>query len=197
MSGVGISGRQPRVSVELPTGPYTLSVVSLPVWVKSWVHECCGVSRRVDEQVELLLTFHGEVAATDEVDGVRVLDDGEVRIVGTAGNRVDHAHDATPGTLITSGGVQFAIEGEAPADRVRCTGWLWEDRHGWPTGLTVGRLVDIRWHPALLRMVSDVGRSIDGYGPGRELQSTDDWPSSALDPWALELTVWVRDIARG
>jgi len=172
-------------------------VVNLPVWVQFWVQECCGVSRRVGDQVELLLTFHGEVAETDEPDNLRVLDDGQVRIVGAAGSQVDHAHHASAGTLIASGGVQFAIEGEAPADRVCCTGRLWEDRHGWPTGLTAGRLAGIRWHPALLRMVSDAGGSIEGYGPGQELQSTDDWPASGPDPWALELTVRVRDAARG
>jgi hypothetical protein len=177
--------------------PYTLPVVSLPVWVESWVQECCGVSRRVGEQVQLLVTFHGEVSATDEADSLRALDDGQVRITGAAGDRAHHEHDATAGTLITSGGVRFAIEGEAPADRVICTGRLWEQRHGWPTGLTVGRLLDIRWHPALLRMLDDAGGSIEGYGPGQELQSTDDWPSSHLGPWALELTVRVRDAAGG
>jgi hypothetical protein len=165
-------------------------VVSLPVWIASWVQECCGVPRRVDEQVELRLTFHGETAAAAGPDSIHVLDDGKVTVVGTARGRVDHAHADTQGTLVASGRAQFAIEGAAPADRVCCTGELWEDRHGWPTGVTKGRLVEIRWRPAVLRQVSEVGAAIDGYGPGQRLGSTGDRPRGA-DSWALQLTIWV------
>ena len=146
--------------------------------------------RCVGERVELRLTFHGAAAAATGPDSIHVLDDGKVRVVGAAGGRVHHAHAGTEGTLITSGGVRFAIEGEAPADRVCCTGELWEDRHGYPAGVTEGRLADIWWRPAVLRRVGDVGLAIDGYGPGEQLGSTDDWPRGHRS-WALQLTVWV------
>ena len=44
-------------------------MVSVPVWIESWVHECCGQERRVGETKELLLTFSGDVAAATEPDG--------------------------------------------------------------------------------------------------------------------------------
>ena len=89
--------------------------------------------------------------------------------------------------------MQFAIEGEAPAERVCCTGQLWEERHGWPAGVTKGRLTGIRWHPAVLRRISDAGSAIEGYGPGRELESTEDRPPDGPAAWALELTMWVPE----
>lgn len=33
---------------------------------------------------------------------------------------------------------------------------------GVPAGTTTGRLVDIRWRPALLAKISNIGRTIDG-----------------------------------
>lgn len=148
---------------------------------------------------ELKLTLSGDVAAAAEPDSIHVLDDGKVRIVGTAAGRVEDAHAGTAGTLITSGGLQFAIRGAAPAARVCCVGELWEDRHGWPAGVTRGRLTDIRWRPALLREVGEGSFIVEGYGPGDELSSTEDRPGQDLDDgagqapddWAFELTVWV------
>lgn len=141
--------------------------------------------------MELQLTFRGDVAPADEPDSVHVPDDGKVRVIGTVTGPVNDPEDHTPGTLITSGGLQFAIEGDPPADRVRCTGELWEDRHGWPAGTTTGRLVDIRWRPARLTKVSDIGHTIDGYGPGQKLNSTEQRHGHS-DSWAFMLTVWVN-----
>jgi hypothetical protein len=156
-------------------------VVGLPVWIASWVYECCGQVRRTGEIAELQLTFRGDVAAAAGLDSIHVLDDGRVRIVGTVVGRVSDADAHTAGTLIASGGVQFAIEGNAPAAKVRCVGELWEDRHGWPTGATTGRLIGIRWRPAILREVNEQSFAIDGYGPGRELSRTENWPRQDPD----------------
>ena len=57
--------------------------------------------------------------------------------------------------------------------------------------MTRGRLIDIRWRPARLRKIDEHGSAVDGYGPGMELRSTEDWPREGADVWALELTVWV------
>jgi hypothetical protein len=166
-------------------------MVSVPVWIESWVHECCGLARHAGETTELLLTFSGDVAAATEPDSLHVLDEGRVKVIGAAVGRTDDAHADVDGTLIASGGLQFAIRGEAPAPRVCCVGELWETRHGFPTGLTKGRLIDIRWRPALLRKIGERGRAVDGYGPGTELRHTEEWPRQGADVWALELTVWV------
>lgn len=171
---------------------YTLSMVSVPVWIESWVHGCCGLARRTGETTELLLTFSGDLAAATEPDSIDVLDEGRVKVIGTAVGRTDDAHADVDGTLIASGGLQFAIRGEAPAARVCCVGELWETRHGFPTGMTKGRLIDIRWRPALLRKIGERGSAVDGYGPGKELRHTEEWPREGADVWALELTVWVR-----
>jgi hypothetical protein len=62
---------------------------------------------------------------------------------------------------------------------------------GVPAGTTTGRLVDIRWRPALLAKISNVGRTVDGYGPGQELNSTEQQHGHS-DSWAFQLTVWVN-----
>ena len=164
-------------------------MVSVPVWIESWVHECCGLTRRTGETTELLLTFSGDVAAATESDSIDVLDEGRVKVIGTAVGRTDDAHADVNGTLIASDGLQFAIPGEAPAARVCCVGELSEIRHGWPTGVTRGRLIDIRWRPARLRKIDEHASAVDGYGPGMELRNTEEWPREGADVWALELTV--------
>src|SRR5229473_904716 len=123
-------------------------MVSVPVWIESWVHECCGPARRAGETTELLLTFSGDVAAATEPDSIHLLDEGHVKVIGAAVGRTDDAHADADGTLIASGGLQFAIRGEAPSARVCCVGELSGIRHGWPTSVTRGRLIDIRWRPA-------------------------------------------------
>jgi hypothetical protein len=166
-------------------------MVSVPVWIESWVHECCGLARRTGEMTELLLTFRGDLAATTEPDSIEVLDEGRVKVIGTAVGRTDDAHADVDGTLIASGGLEFAIRGEAPAARVCCVGELSEIRHGWPAGVTRGRLIGIRWRPARLRKIDEYSSAVDGYGPGTELSNTEERPSEGADVWALELTVWV------
>jgi hypothetical protein len=177
--------------------PYTLPVASLPVWIASWVHDCCGIPRHVDERVELRLTFDGEMVAADGPEVIRLLEDGEVSIVGTVVGPVGHPGDHTAGTLIKSGAVQFAVAEDVAAARVRCDGKLWEERHGYPSGVTRGRLVDIRWRPAVLRQVADRASSIEGYRAfsiegfeqGERLTSTESKPRGSSSSWAFELTV--------
>ena len=171
---------------------YTRPMVALPVWIASWVCECCGVPRRSGENVELELTFSGDVAASAEPDRIDVLPDGKVRITGSAAGRVKDAHARKRGTLIRSGAVQFAIAGAAPATRVCCTGQLWEIRHGYAAGSTRGTLSDIRWRPALLREAGERSFVIDGYGPATRLDATGDWPDDASGSWALELILQVQ-----
>jgi hypothetical protein len=167
-------------------------MVALPVWIESWVCECCGVLRRVGERVDLALTFVGDVAGSTDPDRIDVLPEGKVRLVGSVTGRVDDAHADKAGTLVQSGNVQIAFPGDAPAARVCCTGQLWEIRHGFAAGMTQGRLFDIRWRPAVRREVRERSFVIDGYGKPVELSCTYDWPRDGPDSWALELTVWVR-----
>ena len=171
---------------------YTRPMVALPVWIESWVCECCGVPRRLGENVELELTFSGDVAASAEPDRIDVLPDGEVRITGSVAGRVKDAHARKRGTLIRSGAVQFAIAGAAPAARVCCTGRLWEIRHGYAAGSTSGTLSDIRWRPALFREAGELGRVIAGYGPATRLNATGDRPDDDAGDWALELILQVQ-----
>jgi hypothetical protein len=177
-------------------------VISLPVWIEDWAHECCGQPRRLGDPVELELTFDGDVrAAGDAPGGIELLDAGQVSIVGTAIGPVTDEANQAGGTLIASGPVRFAIHGDPPADRVRCTGRLWETRHGGPTGITTGELAGIRWRPAIIRHLSPEAGEIAGYLPGDELTSTEDWQEHRddenADSWAFELTVSVGgDAAR-
>ena len=164
-----------------------MPVVALPVWIESWVYECCGAARRAGESVVLALTFAGDVAETTEPDQVDVLPEGKVRLVGSVVGQVRDEGDDDSGTLVQSGNVQIAISGPAPATRISCTGQLWEIRHGFPAGKTRGRLFDIRWRPAVLREVGPRSSAVDGYGEPTELSSTDDWPREGSDSWALEL----------
>ena len=166
-----------------------MPVIDLPVWIADWVYGCCGLVMHAGELVTLELTFHGDTVAASEPDSIEVLEDGKVSIVGTVlGSAGDEDGDAE-GTLIASGGVRFAIAGEAPAARVRCTGELAEDRHGFPAGATAGEVVGVRWRPAILREVGERSFEIVGYGPGYELSSTADRPGDAVGSWAFELTV--------
>lgn len=93
----------------------------------------------VGELVTVELTFHGDTVAASEPDNIEVLEDGRVSIVGTALGSAGGEDGDTEGTLIASEGVRFAIAGDAPPARVRCTGELAEDRHGFPAGATAGR----------------------------------------------------------
>jgi hypothetical protein len=126
-------------------------VITLPVWIDDWVYKCCGQSRRVGEVVALDLTFEGDAEAATEPDDIDVRDDGQVVVVGSALGPVAEEGNHTAGTLIMSSPVEFAIRGDAPAPRVKCSGRLWEIRHGRPTRRTSGELVGIRWHSAIVR----------------------------------------------
>jgi hypothetical protein len=167
-------------------------MVALPVWISSWVCECCGVPRRLGEDVDLELTFTGEVAASTEPDRIDILPGGKVRLTGSRAGRVKDAHSRRRGTLIQSGAVQFAIAGAAPARRVCCTGQLWQIRHGYAAGSTRGTLSDILWRPALRREVGDRSFVIDGYGPATRLNATGDRPDDGDGDWALELILQVQ-----
>ena len=86
-------------------------MVALPVWIESWVCQCCGVRRRVGERVDLALTFAGDVAGSTDPDRIDVLPEGKVRLVGSVTGRVDDAHADKAATLVQSGNVQIAFPG--------------------------------------------------------------------------------------
>jgi hypothetical protein len=176
-----------------------LAVIDVPVWVSDWVHECCGEARRVGDLVDIELTFAGDTASTTEPDHIDVLDDGRVSITGSVVGPVGRRGEHTGGTLIASGAMRFGLVGDAPAVRVRCVGELSETRHGYPSGVTRGELVGIRWRPAVERRLADgVSVAIDGFEPGEELSSTEDRPSGDAGSWAFLLTVRVDpDVACG
>jgi hypothetical protein len=170
-----------------------LAVIDLPVWVSDWVHECCGEPRDVGDLVDIELTLVGDTASTTEPDHVDVLDGGRVSIAGSVVGPVGRKGDHTWGVLIVSRAVRCGLAGDAPAARVRCIGELTETRHGYPSGVTRGVLVGIRWRPAMGRGLADgVSVAIDGYGPGEELGSTEDRPSGDAGSWAFVLTLRVE-----
>ena len=169
-------------------------MVALPVWIERWAYECCGQRRRVGDAVTLGLASDGVAEVTNEPEGIRVETDGSVRVVGRVVGQVASAHSNEPTALVQCGTtLQFAVAGaEEQAERVRCAGKLWETGHGFAAGFTSGRLLDIRWHPALLRRTAERTFVVEGYGDGRELSCTDDWPREDADTWALELWLWVN-----
>jgi hypothetical protein len=169
-------------------------VVAVPVWIESWAYQCCGERRSVGDAVTLGLASDGVAEATNEPEGIRVEPDGSVRVVGRVVGQAYSAHSNEPTALVQCGTtLQFAAAGgEGQPERVRCTGKLWETGHGFAAGVTSGRLLDIRWHPALLRQSAERVFVVEGYGAGRDLKCTDDWPREDADDWALELSVWVK-----
>ena len=126
--------------------------------------------------------------AATEPDGIEVLENGRVSIVGSVAGVIDDGEGAY-GTLITSGEVRFAIPGNSSAPRVRCTGELAELRHGCPSAATTGRVVGICWRPAILHEVSDRSYEIVGYAPGHQVRSTADIPGGEASTWAFEVTI--------
>jgi hypothetical protein len=172
---------------------YARLVVALPIWIESWAYECCGERRSVGANVTLRLASDGRIEPSDEPHGVRALPDGSVRIVGSVVGQVISQHNDEPAALVECGTLQFAAAGDIGlAGNVRSTGKLWETNHGFAAGVTGGRLLGIRWHPALLRRTGERESVVDGYGDGRELNCTDDWPRDAAETWALELSLWMR-----
>ena len=153
-------------------------MTDLPVWLDDWEHECCGEDRRTGQAVQLSLAFSrtGSVEPATGPGQITVHDDGTVTITGTAGATTGFDGPFGPGTLIQSGRVQFAIHGDAPAARVRCTGNLYETRHGAPAGTTTGQIVGIRFRPAICQKSADgLGSVVIGHEPGTELRATGDW----------------------
>jgi hypothetical protein len=172
---------------------YALAVVDLPVWVPDWVHDCCGAERRVGETMDLQLTFAGDTVPDAGPDSVVVLDNGRVSVVGEATGPIGHAEgNHTQGTRIASGRMKFALAGDAPAARVKCTGELEEIRHGFPSDVTTGLLTRIWWRPAIRRKLDAVSFVIDGYAPGEELASTEDRRRDGADSWAFLLTLRIE-----
>jgi hypothetical protein len=163
-------------------------MVDLSVWLDAVDHMCCGEARRAGDTVRIPLAFSraGKVHVTTQPDRIAVLADGTISIVGTAGGMTGIDGPFGHGTLVRSGGVRFAVHGDAPGPKVLCVGELYEARHGEPSGTTTGQLIAIRWRP----------RQALRYEPGIELQATDDWPEHELEAshsWAFEFTVRVSD----
>jgi hypothetical protein len=168
-------------------------VVAVPVWIESWEYECCGKRRSVGDAVTLRPALHGVAEASDKPGGILAQPDGSVQIVGTVVGQVGNDHDNDLAALVECGTLQFAAAcAEGLVGRVCCTGRLWDTGHGFAGGRTTGRLLDIRWRPALLRRVGEVESVVVGFADGRELSCTDDWPRDYDQPWALELSVWVE-----
>lgn len=164
-------------------------MADLPIWLDGGDHMCCGEPRHVGQTVRLALAFSraGKVQATSEPDQITVHGDATVTIIGTADGKTDIDGPFGHGSLIQSGNVQFAIHGDPPGPKVRCTGELYEARHGEPAGTTTGQLIAIRWRPQeALR-----------YGPGIELRTTSDRceqaPPEDSSSWAFEFTIKVSD----
>lgn len=124
-------------------------MADLPIWLDGGDHMCCGEPRHVGQTVRLALAFSraGKVQATSEPDQITVHGDATVTIIGTADGKTDIDGPFGHGSLIQSGNVQFAIHGDPPGPKVRCTGELYEARHGEPAGTTTGQLIAIRWRP--------------------------------------------------
>jgi hypothetical protein len=173
---------------------YAHLVVALPVWIESWAYQCCGQRRSVGDAVTVALACDGVAEATNGPEGIHVEPDGSVRVVGRVVGQAPSEHGDEPAALVQCGDtLQFAAaSGEGLVERVRCTGRLWETGHGFSAGVTSGRLLDIRWHPALLRRTAERTFVVEGYGDGRELRCTDDWPREDADTWALELSLWLK-----
>jgi hypothetical protein len=167
------------------------------VWVSGMWHQCCGPARQVGQQVDLDLTFTGEVAdAGNTHDSIAVLGDGRVDITGTAlGLAEDGEDDERRGTLVRSGGLRFGAEAALDAgSRVRCIGYLSDLPHGEPYGHTTGTLTKIRWHDWRRSDAAGGQLAPEDYGPWLDLTSTNQRPSSSLDhpDWEFELTVVVE-----
>jgi hypothetical protein len=171
---------------------YAHLVIAIPVWIESWAYQCCGERRSVGDAVTLSVGLAGLTEASDEPHSMRAEPDGSVRIVGRITGQAGNDHDSTSVPLVECGTLQFAATRSAGrTGNLLCTGTLWETGHGFAGGVTSGRLLGIRWHPALLRRTGEREYVVDGYTAGRELRCTDDWPRDDADDWALELSLWV------
>jgi hypothetical protein len=164
-------------------------VIDIAVWVDGVDHECCGETRRIGDRVGVDLMFYGDLAPAADPDQVEVLDGGRVSIVGTVVGPVGEKGQHTEGTLIASGAMRFGVRADPPAARVRCVGQLSESHHGFPSGVTNGEVVGIRWRLAIQRRLDGGLVVTDGYELGDELRSTDDRPElPGSEGWAFELT---------
>ena len=146
-------------------------MTALQFWLASWEHECCGDARKVGDTITVNLSFDGTVHPTDEGDRVESFRDGRVLVVGET-----HESDAPqPGRLVTAGKVEFGFSGKESSDRVRCEGQLWEDRldpTDSPIGRTSGRIVGIRWRPAIVEMTGPKESKFVDYEDGRVIYNT-------------------------
>jgi hypothetical protein len=165
--------------------------MELPVWIESWVHECCGLNRRVGDAVELDLTFEGDMQPAAGVDQITVLHGGRVSVVGRVIGPVSSGH--TSGVVIESGALRFGISEESAADRAQCVGRLAEPRHGYPSWATAGKVSGIQWRPGIEADRGGYTEVVD-YGVGQELQSTEDWKPEVYErSWAFMLTLRITD----
>jgi hypothetical protein len=98
-------------------------MVALPVWISSWVCECCGVPRRLGETVDLELTFTGEVVASAEPD--------RVYAAGSTGGTLSDIL-WRPALRREVGDRSFVIDGYGPATRLNATSdWPDDGDGGW------------------------------------------------------------------
>jgi hypothetical protein len=76
-------------------------------------------------------------------------------------------------------------------------GQLYEERHVGGVSIATqeitGRIKEIWWRPAIMREVNEILRTRDGYGPGIQVESTDDDEPGSSDSWAFEFIVDTED----
>ena len=141
-------------------------MTELYFWLEYWEHECCGDRRKVGDEIEVALTFSGVVEPIEDYESVLALDIGEMLVAGEVAAGSD-------GWVVRSGAVSFGVENRLVSPRVRCQGRLWEIRHETAvTGMTKGRITDIRWRPALM----SEDRHVLGYEAGQVIYNTDNRP---------------------
>lgn len=139
-------------------------------WTVDWEHECCGPDRRVGDIVTVNLVFEGEVERTAEADRVESRYSGDMVLVSEAHD----ARESQPGSVVRLGDLAFGVAGKDRDGRIRCTGQLWEDRHGGvgPWAETTGRVTGIRWRPARYELTAEGSRARVGYDEGRVIYNT-------------------------
>lgn len=116
--------------------------------------------------------------ATEDPNSVEQLGGGEMSIVGHATQSLD----TEPGSVVTSGEVSFGIPDIYVDAQLRCTGKLWEERHGSPeggaaVGRTTGRVLAILGHPATYERVGERSWTRVGFGSGLFVEDTDSYPT--------------------
>ena len=148
-------------------------------WLANWEHQCCGESRKVGDVITAPVCCDGStVELTAEPRSTEARPDGSMMLVG----EVSDFNHAQPAWVIDTGCVKVAWRGKYPGVRVRCSGKLWEERHG-PDSYSMpltGRLTGIRWHKAAYEPDGE-GRVV-GYERETVIYNTNKYPGYPPPP---------------